>query len=205
MRNGGNSAIAEHRTPNTTTIQEFDLPDTGVEIFADVLRKVDGFDINVCFQCRKCTSGCPVAYAMDYTPTQLIHAIRLGLKDAVLNSSTIWLCASCQTCTTRCPQELDLAGVINSLRIMAVHAGVKPKLPDVAAFNRTGLTNILYFGRMYEPALMAALKVSTREFTKDMDLAVKMLRKRKLNLVPEVKVALVPKMMMGRVKRQEKL
>jgi heterodisulfide reductase subunit C len=184
--------------------REFNIPRTGVDTFADILKKVDGFDVNACYQCRKCTSGCPVAYAMDYTPTQIIHAVRLGLKDMVLNSTAIWLCASCETCTTRCPQDLDLAGVLNSLRMMAVRERVKPSIPDVAAFYRTGLSNILFFGRMYEPALMAALKLSTRQIMKDKDLAVKMLRKRKLNLMPEIKVAMAPRRVVSRVKRQEK-
>ena len=52
-----------------------------------------GTDVNLCFQCGKCAAGCPVAYAMDFTPTQLIHAIQLGIDDVVLHSKSMWLCA----------------------------------------------------------------------------------------------------------------
>lgn len=59
--------------------------------FGEAVKSVSGVDVNLCFQCAKCASGCPVSYAMDYTPTQLVHAIQLGLTALVLNSKTIWL------------------------------------------------------------------------------------------------------------------
>ena len=59
-----------------------------------------------------CSDGCPVAYVMDYYPNQIIHMVRLGLKDKILNSTTIWLCASCETCATRCPNEIDIVSWI---------------------------------------------------------------------------------------------
>jgi heterodisulfide reductase subunit C len=114
---------------------ELNIPSDTVSEFAEIIKETSGLDINVCYQCKKCTSGCPISYAMDYTPTQLIHAIRLGLKALVLNSTTIWLCASCETCSTRCPQDVDLAKVMDALRIMTIRAGVKPKVPEVVAFD----------------------------------------------------------------------
>ena len=56
-----------------------------------------------CYQCGKCTAGCPTAFAMDYPPNQIIRGIQLGMRDAVLSSKAIWVCAACETCTTRCP------------------------------------------------------------------------------------------------------
>jgi len=63
---------------------------------------------------------------MDYKPAQIIHAIRLGLDDLVFNSKTMWLCASCETCTTRCPQEVDVAKVMDAVKIIAARRGIKP-------------------------------------------------------------------------------
>lgn len=179
------------------------LSDT-VSEFAEIIKETSGLDINVCYQCKKCTSGCPVAYAMDYTPAQLIHAICLGLKDLVLNSDTIWLCASCETCTTRCPQEVDIANVMDTLRIMAVRTGVKPKLPEVTKFYRAGLTNIRFFGRMYELGLIGMLKLSIGQLTKDLGLGIKMLKKGKLNLLPTLQGASTTRKIFARVKEQEK-
>lgn len=156
-----------------------------VSQFGDLLQEISGVDINVCYECRKCASGCPVAYAMDYTPVQLLHAARLGLKDLVLGSATIWLCVSCETCVTRCPQDVDIVKVMDSLRAMALQNGVKPKVPEVAHFYRSSLRNIRWFGRIYELGLVGQLKLATRQFSKDLGLGLKTLKRRKLKLLPD--------------------
>ncbi len=185
-------------------IMEINIPSDTVSAFAQTIKQNSGMDINVCYQCKKCTSGCPVAYAMDYTPTQLMHAIHLGLKELVLNSATIWLCASCETCTTRCPQEVDIAKVMDALRIMAIHDGIKPKVSEVAAFHRVGLANIRFFGRMYELGLIGMLKLSTGQFTKDMGLGMKMLQKEKLKLLPSFQGSSTMRRIFAKVKEREK-
>lgn len=186
-------------------IMEFDIPSDTVSEFAEIIKQTSGLDINVCYQCKKCTSGCPVSYVMDYTPTQLIHAIHLGLKDLVLNSATIWLCASCETCTTRCPQEVDIAKVMDVLRIIAIHDGIKPKVTDVAAFYRTGLANLRLFGRMYELGLIGMLKLATGQFTKDIGLGTKMLKKGKLKLLPSFQGSSMTRRIFAKVKQREKV
>ena len=162
---------------------EWTIP-SKVSLFSDMIEETCGVDLNVCYQCRKCHSGCPVAFAMDYTPVQLLHAARLGLKDLVLGSATIWLCASCETCVTRCPQDVDLVKVIDSMRLLALRSKVKPAVPEVAQFYRASLLNIRLFGRLYEIGLIGQLKLTTRQFTKDLRLGWEMLRKRKLTLLP---------------------
>ena len=80
-----------------------------------------------CFQCGTCTSDCPVARFSDsYRPRQIIRMAQLGLKDRVLNSSTLWLCAACFTCTDRCPQDVEVASVIRVLRNLAAEEGCVP-------------------------------------------------------------------------------
>lgn len=184
---------------------ELNIPSDTVSEFAETIRGTTGLEVNVCYQCRKCTAGCPVAYAMDYTPAQLMHAIRLGLKELVLNSATIWLCASCETCTTRCPQEVDIAKVMDTLRIIAIRAGVKLKVPEVTVFYRTGLTNIRFFGRMYELGLVGMLKLATGQFTKDIGLGIKMFKKGKLKLLPSFQGSSVTRRIFAKVKEQEKV
>ena len=105
---------------------------------------LDGFgtNVNMCFQCGRCAAGCPIAYAMDYAPAQLIHALRLGMEDVVFNSKTMWLCAACETCTTRCPQEVDIAKVMDAAKILAVRRGFKPAMSSVRAFHQSALANI---------------------------------------------------------------
>lgn len=163
---------------------EWNVPSTSVSQFADLLKESSGVDLNVCYQCRKCHSGCPLAFAMDYTPPQLLHAARLGLKDLVLSSTTIWLCASCETCVTRCPQDVDLVKLMDAMRLMSLQQGVKPAVPEVAQFYRASLLNIRLFGRTYEVGLIGQLKLATRQFTKDLSLGLEMLKKGKLTLWP---------------------
>jgi len=80
-----------------------------------------------CFQCGTCTSDCPVARFSDtYRPRTIIHMAQLGLKERVLNSSTLWLCAACFTCTDRCPQGVEVASVIRVLRNLAAEKGMAP-------------------------------------------------------------------------------
>lgn len=94
------------------------------------LQKIHGAEkILKCFQCGTCTSDCPVARFSDsYRPRTLIHMAQLGLKDRVLNSDTLWLCAACFTCTDRCPQDVEVAAVIRAFRNLAAEQGCVPQV-----------------------------------------------------------------------------
>jgi heterodisulfide reductase subunit C len=82
-----------------------------------------------CFQCGTCTSDCPVArFSETYRPRQIIRMTQLGLRDRVLDSDTLWLCASCFTCTDRCPQDVEVASVIRVLRNLAAERGHVPQV-----------------------------------------------------------------------------
>ncbi|MHC4351939.1 MAG: 4Fe-4S dicluster domain-containing protein [Planctomycetota bacterium] len=158
-----------------------------------------GQNVNLCYQCMKCAAGCPVSYEMDYKPSELIHAIRLGMDDIVLNSKTMWLCASCETCTTRCPQEVDVAKVMDAVKITAVRQGIKPAIPQVASFNRAALSNIKMCGRMYELGMIIGLKLRTFEFFKDAVMGMKMFRKGKLKMIPSLTGAMRTRKIFRRV------
>jgi len=172
-------------------------------LLAEEILLESGQNVNLCYQCSKCGAGCPVSYAMDYSPVQLIHAIRLGLDDLVLNSRTIWLCASCETCTTRCPQDVEVAKVMDAAKIIAVRRGIRPALPRVSAFHRAALGNIRSHGRMYELGLIMGLKLRTREFLKDASLGIGMLRRGKLKLLPGFRGARTTRRIFRRVRRIE--
>ncbi len=155
----------------------------GIGLAAAVLAESD-VDVNLCFQCGKCAAGCPIAYAMDHPPAQLIHAIRLGMDELVLDSKTMWLCAACETCTTRCPQDVDIARVMDAAKIIAMKRGRKPSVGAVRSFHRAALANIKRFGRMWEAGMIVSLKLRTGEYLKDMELGKRMLRKGKLKPLP---------------------
>jgi heterodisulfide reductase subunit C len=108
-----------------------------------------------CFQCGTCTSDCPVArFSDNYRPRTIIHMAQLGLKERVLNSSTLWLCAACFTCTDRCPQGVEVASVIRVLRNLAAEKGFVPVVFKEQA------TSVLASGYAYK---IPELRIKKRE------------------------------------------
>ena len=91
--------------------------------FVQQVEEISGQDLLSCNQCGKCSAGCPVVAAMDLLPSQVIRMAQLGMED-VLESNTIWICASCLTCVTRCPKGVDLPRLMEALRQIALRQGV---------------------------------------------------------------------------------
>lgn len=129
--------------------------------FTAEVAELAGEGFNLCFQCGKCSSGCPVSFAMDYAPHQVIRMVQYGQEEAVLSSATIWVCASCQTCTTRCPNEVDLAHLMDCLRELALQAGVPPAEPEVATFHRCFLDSVAAHGRVHELTMIGRYKMKS--------------------------------------------
>src|SRR5512136_2131184 len=95
----------------------------------DISKMHGGEKLMRCFQCGTCTSDCPIAEFSDtYRPRQIIRMAQMGLKDRVLKSDTLWLCAACFRCTDRCPQGVEVASVIRVLRNMAAEEGIVPQV-----------------------------------------------------------------------------
>ena len=145
-----------------------------------------GENVFLCYQCVKCTSGCPLAKYFDLEPNQVMRAAQLGLEEELEASKTPWLCASCQTCTTRCPQGIDIARVMDFLVSDLLARGVKPQVPEVALFNKVFLRNVDVLGRSYELGLLGEMNLRTGKPFKDIDLGVKMIRHGKIRFLPEV-------------------
>ena len=152
------------------------------------LREVErrsGTQVSACFQCHKCSTGCPIGPDMDFLSSQVMRLIHLGQEDSALESRAIWLCASCEACTTRCPMRIDIAAVMDALRVMAVER--QADLPDARGeqFNRSFLRSVRRNGRVYELGMMAAYKLRSRDFLSDVEKTGKMMGKGKLSLLPK--------------------
>ncbi|HEY1221522.1 MAG: 4Fe-4S dicluster domain-containing protein [Bryobacteraceae bacterium] len=135
-----------------------------------------------CYQCGKCSSGCPVAAAGDFKPHQLVRMVQTDQRQAVLSSRFIWQCTSCQTCTTRCPQQVDIAGMIDALRGISRGAGSAEPDTAVPIFNEIFLDAVRERGRIFELGLMAKYKLRTKRLFEDAGKAPMMLLKGKLPL-----------------------
>ena len=88
--------------------------------FVKKITEISGQNINLCYQCGKCSAGCPLVASMDYLPNQVIRFVQLGLEEDISNSCTFWICASCLTCTVRCPKGVDLSRVMEALRLLTL-------------------------------------------------------------------------------------
>jgi len=118
--------------------------------------------VSACFQCRKCTNGCPLTFAMDLYPDRIIRLSLLGQEDQVLGSRTIWVCSSCETCTTRCPNDIDIAGVMDWLKEESIKRGYSTPQPQVTRFHQTFLDAIrLGGGRLMEGLLLGLYTMRT--------------------------------------------
>ena len=148
------------------------------------IERRSGSPVSACYQCHKCSTGCPVGPEMDLLSSQIMRLIHLGADDEILESQSIWLCASCETCTTRCPMQIDVAGVMDTLRMIAVERQVD--LPNVRSreFNRSFLDSVKRHGRVFELGMTTFYKLRTRDFLSDVEKFPRMLMKGKLSLLP---------------------
>lgn len=112
--------------------------------FIEEIEKISGQNVYNCYQCGKCSAGCAFSFKMDKTVNQIIHYIQLGQKEKVLQANSVWICASCYTCTVRCPREIDVAALMEAVRevilrenpekikISSIPKDVLEKLPNIA-------------------------------------------------------------------------
>jgi heterodisulfide reductase subunit C len=147
----------------------------------EVNQKIAGVPLQRCFHCRKCTAGCPTAPAMDFKPNALVKMVQRGERARVLGSSAIWLCASCETCTTRCPNEVDIAKMMDALRQLSLESKTAPREKNVAVFHEAFLGSIRKGGRINETGMMVAYKLKSGDYFSDMVMGLGMFAKGKLS------------------------
>ncbi len=158
--------------------------DSGV---LNAVEEISGVNIRSCLQCKKCTNGCPVTPLVTTPPSEIIRRLQLDVGDSILNSDLIWMCASCETCFSRCPMKIDMASVMDALRIISVKKNTAKQQGNVPLFNQWFLRTVRMFGRTFDLGMIAAYKIGTRNFMQDTDKFPMMLKKRKIALFPSFK------------------
>lgn len=143
-----------------------------------------GTSVSACFQCHKCSTGCPTGAEMEILTSQVMRLLHLGAEREVLESEAIWLCASCEACTSRCPMDIDIAAVMDTLRMMAVERGAAIPNGKSTAFAQAFLNSVSRHGRVFELGAVVNYKFLTGDLFSDIDKALVMARKRKLSLIP---------------------
>lgn len=144
-----------------------------------------GVNVSLCWHCLSCGGGCPFADDMDNLPNQTLRLVQFELKKEVLESSALWICVGCHTCSMQCPQAIDIAAVMDTLREMAIEYGVKVGEPDILRFHNEMLKSIHRYGRSHKLEIMMRYKLWKRDWLADMDIGLRMLSKRKLELMPK--------------------
>jgi heterodisulfide reductase subunit C len=152
--------------------------------FLDQVMEASGQPINLCYQCRKCTLGCPMIAEFDYPPNMVMRMVQLGMKDELLASKAIWMCVSCETCGTRCPNGIGTAQVMDVLREMCVREGRTPADKTTVVFHQAFVNSIRRFGRVHEATMLATYKIKSGNLTGDLDVGLKLFLRGKIPLLP---------------------
>lgn len=153
------------------------------------VRDRTGESVDRCYQCGKCTAGCPLAGEMDIPPSAVLRLLQSGLprtEEEVLDAYSIWLCVACEACSSRCPQQVDIPRIMEHLRRESLRRGLMhPKAKDILSFQRSFLDSVRYTGRLHEVSLVAAYKLRTRHLLQDVGLVPKLLARGKLSILPD--------------------
>jgi heterodisulfide reductase subunit C len=157
------------------------------EAFLQEVDRIPGGDrLRECLQCGTCTGSCPVSYAMDLTPREVLALFRAGDIERILRSRTIWVCASCYHCTTRCPSKIKITDLLYALKRIAISRRIFPRKFPVYVLSETFANQVRKYGRNHEAGLLRTyyLKTGIRRAFGRVGMATALLRKRRLPLRP---------------------
>lgn len=146
----------------------------------------EGDKIKTCLQCGTCSGTCPVSYAMDITPRKVVALFRAGRIEDILQSRTIWICASCYSCTVRCPVGIKVTDTLYALKRIAVSRKVFPKHFQAHTLSKAFINNVYKYGRNHELGLVVRYLLKTdvvKSFTM-MGFGLAMFRRGRLAILP---------------------
>ena len=142
--------------------------------------------IKSCIQCGTCTGSCPVSYAMDISPREVIALFRAGDLETLLNSKSIWVCASCYACQTRCPALIKVTDIMYALKRLAMEKGIYPSKFPVHTLSQTFVNVMNRYGRLNEPIFLVSylMKTNPLKLLSFMPLGLKMAKRKRIAYFP---------------------
>ena len=153
--------------------------------FVEQVSELSQQNVGRCYYCLRCSAGCPAAYAMDFTPAQILRLVQLGQKESLLLSSAIWLCIGCETCGARCPNQIHAGAVIDALRQIALAENVPAAERSVFKLHEAFLNSIRRFGRLHELSMILEHKLTSRDLLSNLDMGIDMFLKGKIHPLPK--------------------
>ncbi len=165
------------------------MDQTKKTLYARIARDT-GIKAARCYQCGKCSAGCPLADEMDLTSSMVMRMLQVEEEktdEELLRSEAIWLCASCEMCISRCPMQIDIPRIMDALRqeSLARNVAHPAARKSIVSFHRSFLDMIRFTGKSYEIGMVADYKLRSGKLLQDLALAPQMLAKGKLPLFPE--------------------
>lgn len=144
----------------------------------EVIKKTNG-ELLKCFNCGTCTASCPVSQFLDFNPRKILRKVSLGLDV----NEDIWPCVSCFTCNARCPNGIDIAKVMDVIRIKA-QKDKKLKKNSGAIFNKTFLETVENYGQLYELGMLMKYKIKSGNLFQDVEFGIPLMLKGKMGVLP---------------------
>lgn len=153
-------------------------------VFIEKVREESGQNPSLCYQCGNCTAGCPYTDYFDYPVSQVMRLLQAGQKERILTSKAIWLCATCETCTTRCPCQIDVAKIMDTLRMIARREG-KVSEKEIKLFYDSFLGSLEKHGRIFEMGILMSYNLKSGHLFTDAELGPKVMEKGKIHFFPK--------------------
>ena len=157
-------------SPNTSLPQE--------------IRRRTGINVATCYQCGKCSAGCPMAAEGDLRPHNVMRLAMTGRRADLMTDESIWLCLTCETCSARCPNGCDPARVIDAVREIAAESGVSPQQRNIRAFHKSFLEQVRLSGRLFEAGIKETYNMRSGTLFQDASSAPSMISRGKLHALP---------------------